>query len=66
MRQGSFVGFVFSPPATGTALLRHAVTSIRPEADAEANFFERRQTPSTLGLKGDTLHPLNYAKLQFF
>jgi CxxC motif-containing protein (DUF1111 family) len=50
MRQGSFVGFVFSPPATGTALLRHAVTSIRPEADAEANFFERRQTPSTLGL----------------
>jgi CxxC motif-containing protein (DUF1111 family) len=50
MRQGSFVGFVFIPPATGTALLRHAVTSIRPEADAEANFFERRQTPSTLGL----------------
>ena len=50
MRQGSFTGFVFSPPSAGTALLRHAVTAIRPEADPEANFFERRQTPSTLGL----------------
>jgi CxxC motif-containing protein (DUF1111 family) len=50
MRQGSFTGFVFSPPSAGTALLRHAVAPTRPEADAEANFFERRQTPSTLGL----------------
>jgi len=50
MRQGTFTAFVFTPPSAGTALLRHAVTSIRPEPDAEANFFERRQTPSTLGL----------------
>jgi CxxC motif-containing protein (DUF1111 family) len=50
MRQGIFTAFVFTPPSAGTALLRHAVTSIRPEPDAEANFFERRQTPSTLGL----------------
>ncbi len=50
MRQGSFTGLVFSPPSAGTALLRHSVDSVRPEADAEANFFEPRQTPSTLGL----------------
>jgi CxxC motif-containing protein (DUF1111 family) len=50
MRQGAFTGFVFSPPSAGTALLRHAVAPVRPEADAEANFFEPRQTPSTLGL----------------
>jgi CxxC motif-containing protein (DUF1111 family) len=50
MRQGSFAGLVFSPPSAGTALLRHAVAPLRPEADPEANFFERRQTPSTLGL----------------
>ena len=50
MRQGSFTGFVFSTPSAGTALLRHAVAPVRPEADAEANFFEPRQTPSTLGL----------------
>jgi CxxC motif-containing protein (DUF1111 family) len=50
MRQGIFAGFVFSPPSTGTALLRHSVSAVRPEADAEANFFEQRQTPSTLGL----------------
>ena len=34
----------------GTALPRHAVTPVRPEADVAANFFEARQTPSTLGL----------------
>jgi CxxC motif-containing protein (DUF1111 family) len=50
MRQGSFAGFVFGRPSTGTALPRHAVTPMRPEADPEANFFEVRQTPSTLGL----------------
>jgi CxxC motif-containing protein (DUF1111 family) len=50
MRQGSFTGSVFSPPSAGTALLRHAVDPVRPEADPEANFFEPRQTPSTLGL----------------
>ncbi len=34
----------------GTALPRHAIDSIRPEASADANFFEPRQTPTTLGL----------------
>ena len=50
MRQGSFTGFTFNLPSGGTALLRHAVSSVRPAADADANFFERRQTPTTLGL----------------
>jgi CxxC motif-containing protein (DUF1111 family) len=50
MRQGSFTGFVFTPPSTGTALLRHAVAPVRPEPDPDANFFEPRQTPSALGL----------------
>lgn len=50
MRQGTFTGFVFSQPDMGTALPRHAVTPVRPEADVAANFFEARQTPSTLGL----------------
>jgi CxxC motif-containing protein (DUF1111 family) len=50
MRQGRFTGSVFSSPSAGTALLRHAVDPVRPEADPEANFFEPRQTPSTLGL----------------
>ncbi|MGB8329181.1 MAG: di-heme oxidoredictase family protein [Polyangiales bacterium] len=50
MRQGSFTEFTFSRPGSGTALPRHAVTPIRPEADPDANFFEPRQTPTTLGL----------------
>ena len=50
MRQGAFTGFVFETPASGTELPRHAVAAIRPEADEDANFFEPRQTPSTLGL----------------
>ena len=50
MRQGSFTGFTFNTPASGTALPRHAVADTRPEADADANFFEPRQTPSALGL----------------
>ncbi|MGB3052556.1 MAG: di-heme oxidoredictase family protein [Polyangiales bacterium] len=50
MRQGSFTAFEFSTPEAGTALPRHAVNSVRPEASADANFFEPRQTPSTLGL----------------
>ncbi len=50
MRQGSFTGFTFTVPGDGTALPRHAVTGTRPEADADANFFEPRQTPSALGL----------------
>jgi CxxC motif-containing protein (DUF1111 family) len=50
MRQGSFAGFTFNVPGSGTALPHHAITDTRPEADADANFFEPRQTPSTLGL----------------
>lgn len=50
MRQGIFSGFTFNAPEAGTELPRHATTAQRPEADAEANFFEPRQTPSTLGL----------------
>ncbi len=50
MRQGSITGFIFRTPDGGTALPRHSVASIRPEASADANFFEPRQTPSTLGL----------------
>ncbi len=50
MRQGSFTGFTFQTPEAGTELPRHAVNSIRPEASPDANFFEPRQTPSTLGL----------------
>ncbi len=50
MRQGILVGGVFESPAEGTALLRHATMPARPEPDAEATFFERRQTPTTLGL----------------
>jgi CxxC motif-containing protein (DUF1111 family) len=50
MRQGSFVGLTFSVPSNGTFLPRHAVAPARPEADTGANYFERRQTPSTLGL----------------
>jgi CxxC motif-containing protein (DUF1111 family) len=50
MRQGSFTGFTFTRPGAGTALPRHAVTDTRPEADADSNFFEPRQTPSALGL----------------
>jgi CxxC motif-containing protein (DUF1111 family) len=50
MRQGSFSGSTFTAPPSGTALPRHAIAPVRPEADAEANFFEPRQTPTTLGL----------------
>jgi len=50
LRQGTFVGLTFSVPSNGAFLPRHAVGPARPEADTEANYFERRQTPSTLGL----------------
>ncbi|HSN83838.1 MAG TPA: di-heme oxidoredictase family protein [Polyangiales bacterium] len=50
IRQGIFSGFSFSAPDAGTALSRHAIDGRRPEADVAANFFEPRQTPSTLGL----------------
>ena len=50
MRQGRVEAFIFSAPDGGTAIPRHAVNGVRPEADPSSNFFERRQTPSTLGL----------------
>ncbi len=43
MRQGA-------PPGEGTTLARHAISGMRPEPDASVTFFERRQTPTTLGL----------------
>lgn len=33
-----------------SALPRHATSHVRPEPDSSATFFERRQTPTTLGL----------------
>lgn len=50
MRQGALEGESFIMPSGGTALPRHAVSPARPEPSDEANFFERRQTPTTLGL----------------
>jgi CxxC motif-containing protein (DUF1111 family) len=50
MRQGILSGFAFTEPSAGTLLPRHATVAERPEPDARANFFEPRQTPSTLGL----------------
>ena len=37
-------------PAGDSALPRHATSPTRPEPDDGATFFERRQTPTTLGL----------------
>jgi len=37
-------------PGEDTTLPRHAISGIRPETDASVTFFERRQTPTTLGL----------------
>ena len=37
-------------PSEDSALLRHATVAIRPEPTSGATFFERRQTPTTLGL----------------
>ena len=50
MRQGVLAGEVFEAPGDGTGLPRHATDGTRPEPDPESNFFERRQTPTTLGL----------------
>jgi CxxC motif-containing protein (DUF1111 family) len=50
IRQGRVEAFIFSAPDEGTTMPRHAVSGVRPEADPASNFFERRQTPSTLGL----------------
>jgi CxxC motif-containing protein (DUF1111 family) len=37
-------------PGTDSSLPRHAISPIRPEPDPGVTFFERRQTPTTLGL----------------
>ncbi len=50
MRQGVFIDGVFATPIDGTGLPRHSTSAVRPEAAPEANFFEARQTPTTLGL----------------
>ena len=50
MRQGIVDRGAFVAPAMGTAVLRHASTPDRPEPDPNANVFERRQTPTALGL----------------
>ena len=50
MRQGIVDDGVFLAPVMGTAVLRHASTPNRPEPDSSANVFERRQTPTALGL----------------
>jgi CxxC motif-containing protein (DUF1111 family) len=50
MRQGILDDAGFTTPSAGTALPRHSTAQTRPEADPEATIFERRQTPTTLGL----------------
>jgi len=50
MRQGIIDGETFVAPSTGTAVPRHASTPQRPEPDPLSNVFERRQTPTALGL----------------
>ncbi len=37
-------------PDGSSVLPRHSTASVRPEPDQAASFFERRQTPTTLGL----------------
>jgi CxxC motif-containing protein (DUF1111 family) len=50
MRQGILRSGDFTEPDGGTALLRHSTSGVRPEPSAEVNVFERRQTPTLLGL----------------
>ncbi len=50
IRQGIVSGTSFEEPSAGTTLPRHTTSAVRPEPDPAANFFEPRQTPSTLGL----------------
>jgi len=50
MRQGIIDGDTFLAPSTGTAVPRHASKPQRPEPDPLSNVFERRQTPTALGL----------------
>jgi CxxC motif-containing protein (DUF1111 family) len=50
IRHGTLSGGLFTPPNQGTALPRHSTSQTRPEPPSDANVFERRQTPTTLGL----------------
>jgi CxxC motif-containing protein (DUF1111 family) len=50
MRQGIVTEGTFALPEGGTALLRHSASSVRPEPSDGVNAFERRQTPTVLGL----------------
>jgi len=50
MRQGVVDGGEFVAPEGGTALMRHSTSNTRPEPSPDVNVFERRQTPTTLGL----------------
>ncbi len=50
IRQGILGSDGFMSPHGGSVVLRHAVVPWRPEPDPAANVFERRQTPSVLGL----------------
>jgi CxxC motif-containing protein (DUF1111 family) len=50
IRHGHLEGDVFTPPARGTILPRHANDGTRPLADPMANVFETRQTPPLFGL----------------
>ncbi|MCP3059696.1 hypothetical protein LXT21_12990 [Myxococcus sp. K38C18041901] len=49
-RQGIFVDGAFLYPTPGTMAHRHGALDARPPLDPRSNFFERRQTPSLLGL----------------
>jgi CxxC motif-containing protein (DUF1111 family) len=50
IRQGTLRDGIFIRPPGGTALPRHSSTQTRPEPATGVNVFERRQTPTTLGL----------------
>jgi CxxC motif-containing protein (DUF1111 family) len=50
MRQGIVNAAEFTSPDEGTFLPRHSRTGIRPEPPEDVNVFERRQTPTVLGL----------------
>jgi CxxC motif-containing protein (DUF1111 family) len=49
-REGTLVGDVFTAPARGTLLHRHALVPERPEIAPGTNVVELRQTPHTFGL----------------
>lgn len=50
VRHGTRVDDLFVEPAQGSMAHRHGVDSTRPAVSEDANIWERRQTPSILGL----------------